>query len=54
MILIMEEVEFMQLSKEVERRVTRPDRKTISYEEILDRLGLTQEDVDNAEDLEID
>ena len=43
-----------QLEREAARRLADPDKTTYSEQEMMDMLGITQADVDVAEDLEIE
>ena len=52
---IIEDAENYQLLMLAEKRLTQVDlTKTISWEEAKTRLGMSQEDIDSAEDLEIE
>jgi PHD/YefM family antitoxin component YafN of YafNO toxin-antitoxin module len=50
---LLEEIEDLELMIEVEKRLDEGG-KTYSQDEVMERLGLTQEDIDNAEDVEIE
>jgi len=50
---LMEEIEDMQLMMEAERRIAEGG-STSSQAEVMQRLGITQADIDVAEDVEIE
>ena len=51
---LLEEIEDLELMMEVERRLDEDDGQYVSFKEVLQELGITQADIDAAEDVEIE